>query len=59
MSQSNLKVEKDGSLSVMEVPVATPPPTVAPTCVDLGFSAKEIMEFMDELRDNHKQLVEG
>ncbi|XP_063948186.1 uncharacterized protein LOC135152259 [Daucus carota subsp. sativus] len=34
LSQSNLKVEKDGSLS-------------------------EIMEFMDELRDNHKQLVEG
>lgn len=60
LSQSNLKVEKDGSLSVIEVSVATPSPApAAPTCVDISLSAKEILEFMDELRENHKQLVDG
>ena len=59
LTQSNLKIEKDGSLSVLEVPVVTPPPVVAPAGVDLGISAKEILDYMEELRSNHKQLVDG
>ena len=60
LSQSNLKVQKDGNFSVIEVLVATPSsaPT-ASTPMDIGVSAKEILEFMDELRENHKQLVDG
>ena len=59
LTQSNLKLEKDGTLSAVEVP---PPPPVQPisgSCVDLGISAKEILDFMDELRANHRQLVDG
>ena len=58
LSQSNLKVEKDGSLSTIEV---APPPVDPPSygCVDLGISAKEILDFMEELRENHRQLVDG
>ena len=61
LAQSNLKVEKDGSLSVVEVPIV-PPPQVSPlpsASVDLGIPAKDILDFMDELRDNHKRLVDG
>ena len=61
LTQSNLKVEKDGSLSVVEVPVV-PTPQVSPlpsASVDLGIPAKDILDFMNELRENHKQLVDG
>ncbi|XP_017227470.1 uncharacterized protein LOC108203224 [Daucus carota subsp. sativus] len=58
LSQSNLKIEKDGSLSIIEVPLPTPPPPLS-SCSMFALSDTHILEFMDELRANHKQLVEG
>ena len=60
LAQSNLKIEKDGTLSAVEVPVSPPPPVQShAACVDLGISAKEILDFMEELRANYRQLVDG
>ncbi|XP_017228645.1 uncharacterized protein LOC108203941 [Daucus carota subsp. sativus] len=58
LSQSNLKIEKDGSLSVVEVPLPTPPPPLS-SCPMFALSDTHILEFMDELRAKHKQLVDG
>ena len=58
LSQSNLKIEKDGSLSVIEVPLPTPPPPIS-SCPIFVLSDVHIFEFMEELRENHRQLVAG
>ena len=58
LAQSNLKLDKDGKLVVVEVS-PTPPPVSSVNVVDLGISAQEIHDYMDELRSNHKQLVDG
>nr|XP_017256504.1 PREDICTED: uncharacterized protein LOC108226061 [Daucus carota subsp. sativus] len=58
LSQSNLKLDKDGNLIVVEIP-PPPPPTHSVNVVDLGISAQEIQEYMEELRTNHQQLVDG
>ena len=58
LTQSNLKLDKDGNLVVVEVP--PPPPLVHSVGVlDLGISAQEIHDYMEELRANHKLLVDG
>ena len=58
LAQSNLKLDKDGHLVTVEVP---PPPstTQSVNVVDLGISAQEIQEYMDELRANHKEVMDG
>lgn len=60
LNQSNLKLEKYGTLSVVEVGPPSPPP-VQPTSTVIGgvsLSEKLVLDFMDELRANHRQLVE-
>ena len=58
LAQSNLKLDKDGHLVVVEVPPPTPP-AQSVNVVDLGISAQEIHEYMDELRANHKEVMDG
>ena len=53
LSQSNLKVEKDGTISVIEVPVPPPPLTVGSSSTAVVSKAL-IIAFMEEMRDNHK-----
>ena len=57
LAQSNLKLDKDGNLVVVEIPVPSPVHSVG--IVDLGISAKEIHAYMEELRANHRQVIEG
>ena len=59
LTQSNLKLDKDGTLSVVEVPPPPPVQSVSASSIDLGIPAKDILDFMNELRENHKQLVDG
>nr|XP_017217278.1 PREDICTED: uncharacterized protein LOC108194852 [Daucus carota subsp. sativus] len=58
LTQSNLKLDKDGQLVVVEVSPPTPP-AQSVNVVDLGISAQEIQEYMDELRANHKEVMDG
>ncbi|KAL1803452.1 hypothetical protein ACET3Z_032099 [Daucus carota] len=58
LAQSNLKLDKDGQLVTVEVP-PPPPTTQSVNVVDLGISAQEIQEYMDELRANHKEVMDG
>ena len=57
LAQSNLKLDKDGLL-VVEVP-SPPPPAQSVNVVDLGISAQEIHDYMNELRSNHKEVMDG
>ena len=56
LTQSNLKLDKEGQLVVVEV---SPPPAQSVNVVDLGISTQEIHDYMEELRANHKQLMDG
>nr|XP_017225158.1 PREDICTED: uncharacterized protein LOC108201377 [Daucus carota subsp. sativus] len=58
LAQSNLKLDKDGNLVAVEIP-PPPPPAQSVNVVDLGISAQEIHEYMDELRANHKEVMDG
>ena len=59
LTQSNLKLHKEGNLDVVEVPVTPPPQAQSGGYVDLGISAKEIQDYMEELHANHKQVIDG
>lgn len=58
LSQSNLKVEKDGSASVVEVPLASSPPSipsrVGKSSTVVLVSESMFLEFVEEMRANHK-----
>ena len=44
---------------MVEIPPPTPPVPSQSAGVDLGISAKEILDYMEELRATHRQLVDG
>ena len=58
LTQSKLKLDTEGQLVVVEVSPPTPS-AQSVNIVDLEISAQEIHEYMDELRANHKEVMDG